>query len=158
MAHKLKWLSYGLSQMINKAHNSKNKCYPCAILGLHITNIETTTHFLFGTTYRVWCELNVPVSEEILWCYDDHFVYAPSQWETTLQCNVVSRWLGVHTKWSLVIVILTMVWHKDNVDAMLQTTFSDPVHQHSDHVIHTGQICIDLDGRKRQIIVEITLN
>ena len=27
----------------------------------------------------------------------DHFVYAPSQWETTLQCNVVSHWLG-HTK------------------------------------------------------------
>ena len=24
----------------------------------------------------------------------DHFVYAPSQWETMLQCNVVSHWLG----------------------------------------------------------------
>ena len=31
----------------------------------------------------------------------DHFVDAPSQWETTLQCNVVSRWLGTYTKWSL---------------------------------------------------------
>ena len=31
----------------------------------------------------------------------DHFVYAPSQWETTLQCNVVSHWLGAYTKWSL---------------------------------------------------------
>ena len=31
----------------------------------------------------------------------DYFVYAPSQWETTLQCNVVSHWLGAHTKWSL---------------------------------------------------------
>ena len=28
-------------------------------------------------------------------------VYAPSQWETTLHCNVVSRWLGTDTKWSL---------------------------------------------------------
>ena len=26
----------------------------------------------------------------------DHFVYAPSQWETTLQCNVVSHWLGTY--------------------------------------------------------------
>ena len=31
----------------------------------------------------------------------DNFVYAHSQWETTLQCNVVSHWLGVFTKWPL---------------------------------------------------------
>ena len=30
----------------------------------------------------------------------DHFVFAPSQWETTLHCNVVSHWLGANTKWS----------------------------------------------------------
>ena len=29
------------------------------------------------------------------------FVYAPSQWETTLHCNVVSHWQGSFTKWSL---------------------------------------------------------
>ena len=28
-------------------------------------------------------------------------MYAPSKWETTLQCNVVSHWLCVYTKWSL---------------------------------------------------------
>ena len=33
--------------------------------------------------------------------YSDPFVNAPSQWETTLQCNVVSHWLGSFTKWSL---------------------------------------------------------
>ena len=32
----------------------------------------------------------------------DNFVYAPSQWETTLQCNVVSHWLGAYTKWPLI--------------------------------------------------------
>ena len=31
----------------------------------------------------------------------DHFVYALSQWETTLLCNVVFHWLGTSTKWSL---------------------------------------------------------
>ena len=31
----------------------------------------------------------------------ERFVYAPSQWETTLQCNVVSHWLGAYTEWSL---------------------------------------------------------
>ena len=33
--------------------------------------------------------------------FRDHFVYAPSQWETTLHCNIVSHWLGAYTKWSL---------------------------------------------------------
>ena len=32
----------------------------------------------------------------------EHFVHAPSQWETTLQCNVVSHWLSAFTKLSLV--------------------------------------------------------
>ena len=32
----------------------------------------------------------------------DHFVYVPSQWETTLPCNVVSHWLGTYTEWSLI--------------------------------------------------------
>ena len=31
----------------------------------------------------------------------DLFVYAPSQWETTLHCNAVSHWLSAYTKWSL---------------------------------------------------------
>ena len=31
----------------------------------------------------------------------DHFVYAPNQWKTMSQCNVVSHRLGEHTKWSL---------------------------------------------------------
>ena len=32
----------------------------------------------------------------------DHFVYVPSQWEMTLQCNIISHWLGAYTKWSLI--------------------------------------------------------
>ena len=28
-------------------------------------------------------------------------VHVPSQWKTTLYCNVVSRWLCTYTKWSL---------------------------------------------------------
>ena len=31
----------------------------------------------------------------------DHFVYAPTQWGTMLQSNIVSHWLGTYTKWSL---------------------------------------------------------
>ena len=31
----------------------------------------------------------------------DLFVHAPSQWETTLHCNVGCHWLGAYTKWFL---------------------------------------------------------
>ena len=33
--------------------------------------------------------------------YRDHFVYALSQWEATLHCNVASHWLGAYTQWFL---------------------------------------------------------
>ena len=33
--------------------------------------------------------------------YRDHFLYAPSLWETTLHCNVISHRLGAYRKWSL---------------------------------------------------------
>ena len=33
--------------------------------------------------------------------FRDQFVYAPSQWDTTLHCNIGSHWLGAYTKWSL---------------------------------------------------------
>ena len=39
----------------------------------------------------------------------DHFVYVPSQWETTLHCNVVSHWLGAYTKWFLLTSIFVVV-------------------------------------------------
>ena len=44
--------------------------------------------------------------EVCLWChrhddYRDHSLYAPSQWEMTLHCNVISHWLGAYMKWSL---------------------------------------------------------
>ena len=45
----------------------------------------------------VWEKAAIQLSE-----YDrDYFVYAPNQWEMTLQCNVVSHWLGAYTKRSL---------------------------------------------------------
>ena len=33
--------------------------------------------------------------------FKDRFMYAASQWETTLHSNVVSHWLGAYTKWPL---------------------------------------------------------
>ena len=33
--------------------------------------------------------------------FRDHFLYDPSQWETMLQCNIISHWLSACTEWSL---------------------------------------------------------
>ena len=46
--------------------------------------------------------------------YRDHSVYGPSQWQTALQCNAVSHWLGPYTEWSLhlswsVMVLVTVL-------------------------------------------------
>ena len=39
----------------------------------------------------------------------DHFVYAASQWETTLHCNAVSHWLVTYTKWSLWAIMMKLI-------------------------------------------------
>ena len=54
-------------------------------------------------------------SDQLCW---DHFVNAPSQWETMLQCNVASHWLGAFTKWTLIIPHLSWLGH------VLQTNIS----------------------------------
>ena len=40
-------------------------------------------------------------SEDISRVHRDYFVYAHSQWETMLQCNIIFHWLGTFSKWSL---------------------------------------------------------
>ena len=42
----------------------------------------------------------------------DHFVYATSQWETMLQCNIISHWLGTCKKWPLKDLI-SLLTHSD---------------------------------------------
>ena len=39
----------------------------------------------------------------VLWYCRDQSIYAPSQWETSLQCNNVSHWLGAELDWSLIL-------------------------------------------------------
>ena len=60
----------------------------------------------------------------------DHFVYAPSQWEATLQRNVASHWLDAYTKWSLEVMQYVYPcssglhpWHWDNL--MINTSYLD---------------------------------
>ena len=60
--------------------------------------------------------------------FGDHFVNVPSQWETTLQCNVASHWLGAYTKWSL------HVWA---TNAFINIIWTTPVLSKLDSFINT---------------------
>ena len=58
-------------------------------------HLHLMTYFLVPACFSTQWWRNIQTT------YRDHFVYAPNQWETTLQCNVVSHWLGAFTRWSL---------------------------------------------------------
>ena len=53
---------------------------------------------------------NMKIYLHFLWFLRDHFVYALSQWEAMLQCNIVTHWLGAYTKWSL--MPWKLRWHR----------------------------------------------
>ena len=85
--------------------------YTGIILCMHPANERrrynvTSSPIGWGHLCGVCCEFYVWLSPTSFCChcctvcnilYRDHFMYAPSQWETTLQCNVVSHWLGAYT-------------------------------------------------------------
>ena len=66
--------------------------------------------------------------------FGGHFVCAPSQWETTLHCNVVSHWQGAYTEWFLDFtrfeskmnlvricwIAMTHAFTKDHFDGLMQ--------------------------------------
>ena len=83
------------------------------LLGFHLfpdTNYKLAFCVILSTEMVQVCSWNpslVEVKDAFILHnqFKDHFVYAPSQWETMLQCNVASHWLGAYTKWSLPIAI-----------------------------------------------------
>ena len=71
--------------------------------------LQNGGHFVQATMYwaaaeqisdKLWC----PHSDSSGIFYSDHFVYATSQWEVTLHCNVASHWPGAYTKWFLILL------------------------------------------------------
>ena len=60
-------------------------------------------HWLYRISKRLLKKISPKQSIQVnnVYTLRNHFVYAPSQWETMLQCNVISRWRGTFTTWSL---------------------------------------------------------
>ena len=89
--------------------------------------------------------LSADPQPSILQCSSDHFMYAPCQWGPTLQCNVVSHWLGTYTKWSLVQSV-PMPAHnlqRNTVDAIQPLTLNKTFQWGS--AIRPGPSCFELD-------------
>ena len=68
----------------------------------HLLRWELLQHII-----KSFCEIWWPVFHS----FRDHFVYTPSQWGTTLHCNVLSHWLGAYIKWSLQLVAKYTLFH-----------------------------------------------
>ena len=58
-------------------------------------------HWFSYLAYEYWMETTTRLHLKLINVFRDYFVNGPSQWETTLHCNIVSHWLGAYTKWSL---------------------------------------------------------
>ena len=102
-AHKgLKSLSSSSHSILNRLPSNGIPCFMCSDLSqrtpgklscLCAASDELCIHENIGNS-------GTPDHGGPSWCRD-HIVHAPSQWEATLQCNVVSHWLGACTGWSL---------------------------------------------------------
>ena len=70
----------------------------------YVLFVVSLNKVIIGTNNRIADDLRYHDFHVTL-LYMDQFVYAPSQWETTLYCNVVSHWLGAYTKWSQTLML-----------------------------------------------------
>ena len=83
--------------------------------------------FNFTAYIQGMCSHRCTVAENKIIHSHGSFLYAPSQWETTLQCNVVSHWLSACIIWSLHFlttiqhIILTM--SSETTKALLTTSY-----------------------------------
>ena len=98
------------------------RCHPWIILikCLWVSGRVWAWSLLYLSEISVYCRFRVHQNDafhlqHVLYniytiCRDhSHSVYAPSQWETALQCNAVSCWLGSYTECSLHLVALCFV-------------------------------------------------
>ena len=71
----------------------------CLIMGWHFQHLSVLDSWHRTKVRALFDTLDVQYSP---WYPGrDHFAYAPSQWETTLYCNVISYWQGAFTELSL---------------------------------------------------------
>ena len=98
-----KWLNGNLTEVIKVAtlaiviHQTR---YGYWIITVHMGayGVTTTNTLDANSQCNIWV-FHLPKWNRINYLMD-HFMNDPSQWDTTLHCIVVFRWLGAYTKWS----------------------------------------------------------
>ena len=77
-------------------------CRSCSRTGpVQTTTVDWTK---YGWSRKAWLVRRNMMWTSIIQCsvtIREYFVYAPSQWEMRLHCNIVYHWLCAFTKWSL---------------------------------------------------------
>ena len=84
-----------------------SKSLDCCAGRMENSQVYTNSHWSGASL-----SINIYVFHNI-WISRNYFVYVPSQWETVLQCNVVSHWLGACTEWSLITLLSSVLTHGD---------------------------------------------
>ena len=72
----------------------------------------------------------------------DHPMYAPSQWETSLQCNNVSHWLGTYLDWflkSIILMGLHKKWHFTTNELLQMHSIMQKRHKLENFIVRCGQ-------------------
>ena len=82
------------------------------VLNLYVLNVADITYFVWDMTWTKW-KISV-------WCNQHHRAdsrSAPSQWETSLQSNAVSHWLGANLESALTLCNDVSHWLGANLES-----------------------------------------
>ena len=94
--------------LLEITNNSINFWLPKSAMMLSTTHcigitgvVNRVVYANFTTTEHLLTKLGeiLILTHEGLEKHMDNFVYVPSQWEMTLQCNIISHWVSTSTEW-----------------------------------------------------------
>ena len=100
------WANYDIIVINNRMYSDENTFARCRLSAGYVEGwwccVSVTGDQIRGKNQR---DTKCPTKQQTMSQlhdngYMNHFVNSPSQWEMTLQCNVVSHWLGTFTKLS----------------------------------------------------------
>ena len=92
-----------MTSRLGVSHCIRRMCFRCIHLDFSNVLMDDSIMNSWILCYCLYWKLSrrrlcVTDTEQPSDFFRDHFVYASSQWETTLQCNVVSHWLCACTR------------------------------------------------------------
>ena len=127
------------------------------VISRHDINSSDLTHSCLP---KGWIFMSrTDTKSKYCWPCRDNFVYAPSQWETTLQYNFISHWLVAYIKWSLTIWVFlsnrlkinSLTDNKANLRDLIAAT-GLVISNWIQIVNFSARVTVKFDGRPRKTI------